>query len=65
MIPDIGLMVGTYIVTRMLEIVLRRDSKDSYVLVAFAIFTILIAVVGVADLLLRGSTGVSLPELAR
>lgn len=51
MLPDIGIMVGLYIITRMLYLVKKNDS----VLVRiFAVITIIAAVLCTLDLLLRG-----------
>ena len=65
MIPDIGVMVAAYILTRMLQIILKRDPKENGVVVAFAVITIIVTAVVAGDLLLRGTTGVSLPELTK
>ena len=64
-IPDNGLKVATYILTRMLQIILKREPKENVVVVAFAVITIIVTAVVAGDLLLRGTTGVSLPELTR
>ena len=64
MIPDIGLMIGAYIVTRMLQVVLN-EAKQSTAVVVFAVLTLVVAALGIGDLLLRGTTGVSIPELTR
>jgi uncharacterized protein YneF (UPF0154 family) len=65
MIPEIGVMVGAYIVTRMLQIVLNHEPKQSVVVVVFAVVTVLVTVLAIGDFVLRGTTDVSLPELAR
>jgi hypothetical protein len=48
-----------------LQIILKRDQKENGVVVDFAVITIIVTAVVVGDLLLRGTTGVSLPELTR
>ena len=59
MIPEIGFMLGAYIVTRMLALFLKPGTKE---IVRFmAIGTIIAAIVVMADLALRGSTGAGLP----
>ena len=55
MIPAIGLMIGAYIFTRMIEL-LAGSSKSGQVLVKiFAVLTMLITVVSVFDLVMSGS----------
>lgn len=56
MIPDIGLMVGTYIITRMLQIIMKRDPKENAIVVVLAVVTILATILGLLDLLTRGSS---------
>jgi hypothetical protein len=51
MIPDIGLMIAAYIVTRMIELL---SSNSTIVAKIFAVITILVAVIATADLLLGG-----------
>lgn len=59
MIATIGIMMGTYIVTRMLSIVFNKWSKgENFVRVA-AVITIIVAIFGIIDLL---TTGVSVPR---
>lgn len=71
MIPDIGVLVAAYVFTRMVVLLaapVEADGWRSYVQLAArvcAFLTIVVAVVVGIDLLLRGTTGVSLPELAR
>lgn len=57
MIPEIGLMVGFYIVTRSLSFLFRKNPNESIAVRIFAILTILITVLVIADLFLR-----SLPD---
>jgi len=60
MIPEIGLMVGAYIVTRMFSFILRKDErKEPPFVVILSGLTILVTVIVVIDLLFRG---VSLPN---
>ncbi|UJX43072.1 hypothetical protein K9F62_10500 [Desulfovibrio sp. JY] len=54
MLPDIGLMVGLYIITKML--VLIKDNNSKLVKV-FAVITILVAIIGSLDLFLVGTSG--------
>ena len=72
MIPDIGVMIAAYVVTRMLGTFCRPIDSDAgwraYGQIAtrvFAAITIIVAVIVGIDLLLRGATGVSLPELTK
>jgi hypothetical protein len=69
-IPDIGILVAAYVFTRMLSLIGRPiDPQGGWqanmprATRIFAIVTVLVAVVIGFDLLLRGTTGVSLPEL--
>ena len=55
MIPDIGLLIGAYVVTRMVSFLTRKgDREESIVVKVFAVITVLVTVTCVADLLLRG-----------
>jgi hypothetical protein len=70
MIPEIGVMLAAYIVTRMLALIVTRNDATSQVLQfgqiiakIFAGVTIIVAVIVAIDLALRGTAGVSLPEL--
>jgi hypothetical protein len=71
MIPEIGLMVGLYIITRMVQLLLTSSAHGSGVERAtkgFAFVTRLVTVVVVMDLIIRGTTGISLkgiPELTK
>ena len=62
MIPDIGLMVGAYIVTRMLRLLVKTEPKENGVVVFFAAVTILVTVICLYDLLSRGTTS-GMPNL--
>lgn len=62
MIPDIGVMIGAYIFTRMFA--LARTSNDR-VVQAFAILTLLVAFIGMADLVLRGTVGIELKDFTQ
>lgn len=72
MLPDIGLLIAAYVFTRMAALICRPIEasagwrKAGQVIVRiFAAVTMLVAIVVGIDLLLRGVTGVSLPELTR
>ena len=54
MIPEIGAMVGLYIVTRMAGVLLDKSSPA--LVRVFAVITLLAAVLVIVDLVLRGST---------
>ena len=55
MIPDIGLMIGAYVITRMISLLTRKgDREESVVVRVFAVITILVAVICVSSLLTRG-----------
>ena len=55
MIPVIGLMIGAYIVTRMISFLTRRGERNESVLVkVFAVITVLVVLICVVDLLSRG-----------
>jgi len=52
MIPTIGLMVGFYIVTRMISLATRKgDRAESDLVRVLAVITVLVAVWGMATLL--------------
>ena len=56
MIPDSGLMVGAYIITRMISFLTRKEEKaESVIVKVFTVITILVTVVSVLDLLTRGA----------
>ncbi len=63
MIPDIGLMVGAYIVTRMVEIMAGESKVGKSVTRILAALTVLVAVVCLADLLLRGTMNLNLGDV--
>lgn len=60
MIPEIGIMVGLYIVTRMLTLVL--NSRESISVRLFAALTAIVAAVVMGDLFVTGTTGIMPPQ---
>lgn len=55
MIQAIGLMIGAYVITRMVSFLTRKgDRAETAAVKVLAIITILVAAVCVADLLLSG-----------
>ena len=57
MIPDIGLMIGVYIITRMISFLSRKgDRAESLLVKGLAIITILITSICIVDLLMKGAT---------
>ena len=55
MIPDIGLMIGIYVITRMISFLTRKgDRAESIVVKVLAVITVLVTVICVADLLMHG-----------
>jgi hypothetical protein len=54
MIPDIGLMVAAYIITRLTAMLGRPNESVNVVAKVFAIITILVTLVCVVDLLGHG-----------
>jgi len=56
MIPAIGVMVGVYIITRMIELISRSD-RHVFVKVVSAI-TILVTIVSIVDLLNAGTRSI-------
>lgn len=72
MLPDIGVLIAAYVFTRMAALCCRPIDapagwrKAGQIIVrVLAVLTMAVAVIVAADLLLRGLTGVSLPEVAR
>ena len=62
MIPEIGLMIGLYIITRMVSFLLRTgDRKESIAVLVLAVITIIATVFVIYDLFMRGA---SLQQLA-
>jgi hypothetical protein len=59
MIPDIGLMIAAYIVTRMVWIVVKRDPREHVVVIVMAVATIIVAAIGAVDLVVRGGGNLS------
>ncbi len=56
MIPDLGLMIGAYVVTRMILLLSRKDEQAGGALVKVtAVGTILIVIVCLVDLLTAGA----------
>lgn len=54
MIPLIGTMIGTYIITKMLSLLTRSNSKEHLSVKIAAVITVLVSILGIA-LLLFGS----------
>jgi hypothetical protein len=66
MIPTIGIVICAYVITRMLELAWPGDSRSRRITLALcAALTIVIAVTAFADLVLRGTTNLSLDEAIR
>ena len=48
MIPAIGYMIGCYIITRMLSLILgKKDGKESPVVIIFAAITVVVAILAI------------------
>lgn len=63
MIPEIGVMIGMYIFTRMLALANRRgDRREHWSTIVFCVLTIVVAVFVMLDLFLRGAT-TTIPSL--
>lgn len=57
MVAEIGIMIGIYIVTRMLSYLTRsKEMHESIIVKVFAVITILVTIIVVADLFLRGTS---------
>lgn len=57
MIPDIGLMIGFYIITRMISFLTRKEPMaENLVVKVFAVITLFVTMIALLDLLLRGTT---------
>ncbi len=55
MISVIGLMIGVYIVTRMVSFLMRKGERaESVVVKVLAVITVLVTGICMADLLMRG-----------
>ena len=55
MIPEIGIMIGAYIITRMTSFLTRRGEGPADLIVKFfAGITILVTLIGVLDLWMQG-----------
>jgi hypothetical protein len=71
MIPGIGIIIGLYVVTRMLQLLLTASTPGSgveRVTKIMAMVTLLVTLLVIADLLLRGTGGFGLgdvPDLAK
>jgi len=56
MIPEIGLMVGFYIITRMVSLLMRKgERKENIVVYVLAVITILITAFVIYDLFTGGA----------
>jgi len=63
MLPEIGLMIGAYIITRMVSFMTRKEPRnESRITEAFAAITIIVTVLVILDLLSRGSGPSPLPR---
>jgi len=57
MIPDIGLIIGFYVLTRMLSFLTRKGERaESIGVKIFAVITIIITLICLCDLWLGGTT---------
>ena len=55
MIPDIGIMIGFYIITKMVSFLTRSGAREESLFVkSFSVFTILITMAAMADLMMKG-----------
>ena len=59
MIPAIGIMIGTYIITRMLQLLIDRRKDTSSVTMIFAVLTIVSALYGLYVLIIQGTEVIS------
>ena len=56
MIPDLGLMIGAYIIVRMVSFILRTgERRESTLVKILAIIAIIVTVVCVSDLILQSA----------
>lgn len=56
MIPSIGVMIGTYIITRMVDMMFRPKHRSTgTAAIVFAAITILVSVVVIADVITASS----------
>lgn len=55
MIPLIGIMIGAYIITRMLHLIIDQSKTTNAVTMIFAVITILITIYVIYSLLTSGS----------
>ncbi len=61
MIPLIGIMIGAYIITRMLQLIFKKE-KDTHVVVGiFAILTIILTLIVIVSLM---TGGLALPGIS-
>lgn len=55
MVATIGLMIGVYIITRMISLITRQHERaESGVVKVFAVITICVTLICILDLLTRG-----------
>lgn len=55
MIPEIGLMIGAYIIVRMVRLIVNHE-REHWAVWTLAMVAILVTVIVLFDLLSRGST---------
>ena len=55
MIPDIGVMIAAYIITRMIQMIGLPRDRANVATKVFATLTIVVTVICVLDLVIRGS----------
>lgn len=56
MLAEIGIMIGFYVLTRMLTIERKKDGAPSSLARVFATITFIVATIVILDLLVRGLT---------
>ena len=55
MIPDIGIMIGFYIITKMVSFLTRSGvRKESLFVKSFSVLTILVTIAAMLDLIMQG-----------
>ena len=59
MIPDLALIIGAYVIVRMLQIIVKTEPKEHGFVVALALITILLTIGCVADIIFRGGEAAS------
>jgi hypothetical protein len=63
MVAEIGIVIGLYVMTRMIELMVGPKERRNVFLIVCALVTLLITALSTFDLLVRGLQGTGTPRV--